>query len=924
MGPPKQAFRPPAPVLKGAMEQNSSQSQSQSQMAKVITNQDQQIVSKEDSFDLLDVALQASIGIICYLRNLLPEDNFENLYISNSHPLKNKTPIELYSLTKEEAEACKANVAAGSSTAAVIRATSDSQPEAESEAKVFTYRKLRKDASSQGKAISKLLEGAKDALLKGYLQSLMLVILLDKDDPINVIETYSFNFFYHKKTGIPSMQVEHRHGDQSTQRLDDLLNKNERLGTPMTHLEVRRIIKHMAKKLVKECQEFPDLPKKRFMDFKLFYNDTAPSGYNAVGYEDSSSEMMVLATEDVNQPPLRYALPDLQTGHHGLSLTALSALDCVPPVPQMTDEPDENEYARRYSYQSEVEENAKRRNVLWNADMPAHDRFGYDPSANDIYTACIDPSKAVANDFGGTLAQPVGRRQMDGTIVDISPTQKGKGKEREIRARSCRGARQIPEETLQMSQPLSQKTPSRGTTNLSQAEHSSSIGTTLFIPQSQSCGGNGTQSYLDNIDEEEEEGVHEDEKPGGSAIPPNSDLFNDTPPSTLLSSQNLAAALKRKVQLNRAKEVDGMDIDEVRPRPKRRGLESIVSSAMKNNGYEPRTKTQTDPTSKPNPKPKSKPQTKPRAKPKPKPKPNVKPQTSNKPKRRAKSNSPKTQQAIKNAQEKVTRQPPAKPEKGKMREKVDCFCGSNDEDIAMVQCEGCGAWFHAICLGFLDTQTASQTTFSCIPCEMRMDKNRSWPKKDIDDAGDQMANLALTRRVMNDIKTVGVLKKQDIPEVQRKFGRTVAQMKALIAEFVEEGLIDEVDNSEVPAWRWIKSSKSYKKFTSYFKYGKGIELEVFEFRKWHSPIQPETDDHSGDPSPTQTQTQSQRQSFSQSSNPIANSQASMVPDSQPGDVDMENRTASQGNSNQNYTPYKLPEIRSSRSERLIDCTDDWS
>nr|XP_019014514.1 uncharacterized protein I206_00596 [Kwoniella pini CBS 10737]OCF53295.1 hypothetical protein I206_00596 [Kwoniella pini CBS 10737] len=860
MGPQRMAFRPPAPVNKPASQKSASQMPAE----RLETQQklDLAITTKDDSLKMMKVALQAHIGIICYLRALLPNGDFETHYISNSHPPPNKSVEDLFYLTRKEAEECYQK--------SIENDKDETQDISGQNSKFFQWRKVRQDGSPQGKALANLIGvGATDAMNKGYLQSLVLAIFLDPNDPNNVVETYTFNFFYNDE-GQPFMDLEHS-------------------------AEVSDKFDHKATGITLQ---------KRYMTVKLFYNDSAPSNYSPPGFEDAIGEEMVIGTHNVNDPPLKIPMREFQTGHHGLTATALTVVDHLPKTlydDESIDGPEK--YARLYGQKAEYEEDARQRNVIWAADLPIHDRAVYDPTAPDVYTATINPHKAVPEDASGGLKQPIGRRGDDGTIVDITPSQVGSGKQRAMRRNACKaaGSRYIPEESIQQSQTLLSRTPLRGrTASLPRAHHGQSLAEDLFIPISQSYSGNDSQAYLGKVPEEEEE-----------------DESNTQP----LSSQKLARDFHEKIALQKRKS----DIEiEPLPRPRKRNIDKIVEASMLQNGYELKARS--------NGKARSVPKTD-------KPAKARKTRTPRKP--RSKIAKVDTED---NKASKKTKAAPAKKrdkrQQSHSQDIIECFCGLNEEIDAMIQCDGCDMWYHAICLGILDRAFAVNRQVLCIACEMKQDKHTKWNRKQIEVAVKEMGTLALTRKVLQEVKRLGSLGSDDLNALSKSLGCSVSELKRIL-EGLTGGLLLQIDkelyadiypaqqasdnNSEVTEWKWLKTPPAVKAFTRFFQYGGGVEKDIFVIRKWHS-------------SESQTQTQSQSLSQPQSSPEPTSSQPDYVADSQGEDAQGELRSDSSSGQNgfsvfnstqnsistQGYTPYCVPTIKSSKAINIIDCTDVWT
>ncbi|WRT63830.1 uncharacterized protein IL334_000755 [Kwoniella shivajii] len=825
-GPAKQAFRPPAPVQKSNTTQSSQQSGSQRGTR---TNQDLAIVSKQDSFEILRVVLEANIGIICYLRNLLSNDDFDLKYIAGSSPPAGQSPSDLYRLTKAEALAADNGQASQLGTLTAP--------------KLFNWFSVKPDETTQGRWLRDRIQvGAMDALQKGYLQSLMLVIFLDDKDPTNVIETYSFNFFYHEHTGIPSMQMEHTvRGSQQSQAGRE--EKQKILGTPMTYLDVRREVKQSATLLIKICTALEDLPKKRFMDLKLFYNNKAPEDYVAPGFRDSSSEKMILGTHHVDNPPLKLSTRDLQTGHHGVALTALNVVHYLPKESEEDDEAPRNDpefYAHRFQEVDDQVQDAKQRIVIWDADMPAHDRSAYDSSAPDVYTASVDPKLATASNIDGALIQPIGKLTEDGDIAVIRPSQKGKDQERATRDKNNKNkkGRTIAEDTLQMSQTLADpfrrkvaQSLSRSASGLFDNEE------TLFDPRSQaSFIGNSSQSYLARIDE-----VDVSEDAGGDV-----EARSSASRAKGTGSQDRGTHLPSQPKKDRLDPISPNDPDSSddrdisQPHRKARKIDAVIAKVEGIKAKAVRT-----------PKAKSDPKSKSRSDPRPKPRSRAKPRKAvpKKPRKKTARNSTPLQ------------------------EQMECFCGSRDELDPMVQCDGCHKWLHSPCMGFMVHQSASQIKLFCIVCEMQKDETHHWTKKETDAAAREMAVLSLTRRTMEGLRKRGAIASNELPALQYAFGCSVRDIHEVLKTLEDEGIAERIAETRSAPWKWAKHDSALTRYAAYFKYGGGVENERFAYRKFH---------------------------MSSQSNTSAILQLNNAPE-----------------------PFQLPPIRTSRSNKPIECTETW-
>ncbi|KAL7418728.1 hypothetical protein Q5752_006411 [Cryptotrichosporon argae] len=188
-----QRFRPPATIAR------------EKQAAAENTQVLDATKAKALSLNVIRTLLDVSISAIAYLRNLLPEENFEQ--------------------------------------------------------KTFS-------AILQGNALLDLLtNGVMDSLEKGYLKSLVVFIFLDHNDPDNIIESYTYDFFYVPGSLLPSIAITTNSAvhDVSMQSVSSI-----------TVGEIKKSLKEFTKRLVHTLKGLDELPEQRYLDIKLLYNDTAP------------------------------------------------------------------------------------------------------------------------------------------------------------------------------------------------------------------------------------------------------------------------------------------------------------------------------------------------------------------------------------------------------------------------------------------------------------------------------------------------------------------------------------------------------------------------------------------------------------------------------------------------------------------------
>ncbi|OJJ40271.1 hypothetical protein ASPWEDRAFT_33619 [Aspergillus wentii DTO 134E9] len=128
--------------------------------------------------------------------------------------------------------------------------------------------------------ILNLLEnGIFDALSKNVLEAVQLTILVDKDTPDHVVESYTFSFRYIKGTGDMGSRLESLSLDPVGCVADMKTTQTARMGLEMI---VRRLITLSA--------FLPTLPNKRNLGIHLFYTDDCPPEYEPPGFAVAPSD----------------------------------------------------------------------------------------------------------------------------------------------------------------------------------------------------------------------------------------------------------------------------------------------------------------------------------------------------------------------------------------------------------------------------------------------------------------------------------------------------------------------------------------------------------------------------------------------------------------------------------------------------------
>ncbi|WVF65922.1 hypothetical protein IAT40_000660 [Kwoniella sp. CBS 6097] len=963
MAPGKQKFRPPKPVQRPPQIDNQTQqaqaqtttlTQSQSQPRTQTQSrlsqsqrQDLKIVNKQESLQVVRTVLEASLSTICFLRNLLPNKAFEWAHIATRDPPPNKSPHELYQLTPDEAADWKAHCeqdqeALQSQQIQSQLSSSQKQKRSKSVGDTFRYKKIEHGGSdSQADKLLGLVSGVMEGVTKGFIQSMAFVVGLDKNNPSNIVESYTFNFFYHP-SGVPGLSLDHARGTEpGTQVLNDF-SKTEILGAPMSHLDVRRAVKPWIKNLIKVCSDLEDLPSYRWVDVKVYYNASAPKDFVLPGFSDSH-DTLTMGTHNVDDAPTKYLLNPFQTGHHGVSVTALTIADQLPlshKAPESYDEDPEERVQRVGQNKFDQEQDAKRREIVWDADRPAHDRLAFEDGSADVYQL-IDPNLAVTADASGTLPQPIGRRDSNGLITPIPAKRKGPSEEtRSVkRAKSHRfSGRTIPEESLQLSQTIPATLTQQGV-SLLQGEKDGSISKSCSLSGSHAGTGSGDNnaeqslSSLGGIPEEEPfPGPQQDEDNpmDGTSAHGHFEKSND----------NTTASSASDKYPQRQTSTSSLSSSRTAVGPSTTAGRMLSDQALVNNlaGVTLSKKTIRSPktTSKPaakkptNPAPKT---VKPRAKPKPKPK-------------TANGDTPVKATPAKAKKQKEPRPKPKTKPKGKATKKpvqqqdtINCYCGVNDEDGPMLQCDGCEDWFHGICMGFFELNAKiRKTKFFCLPCEIKKDRQYKWTKDEVEKDMDTMTDLSSIRRAMGIIQQAGQLGDNAIQELQQGLCCSSTDAATLLRVIEDEGLTVNLAHINAATTvssggrqklikRWSTRLDQVSKFMDYFKPGGGIENEVLRFRQYRMKAAKKTNQRKDPPSSSYSSIRKQDQGKVSQPNDSQGGHHTDLEEQEGGEVSsyaIETNNGALNPSIAGPSQYALPPIRSARANALLDMHDYWT
>ncbi|PKY00797.1 putative meiosis specific protein Hop1 [Aspergillus campestris IBT 28561] len=220
-------------------------------------------LQQQQSLEMVQIMLHVSLGTLFYLRELLPLPCFDDRDLKKAQ----KTNELSYSEFIHEPP------------------TQDS-PEGRPEVPFGAGRRgqplkiIVRGADPNAEMILNLLEnGIFDALRKNVLEAVQLTILVDKDTPENVLESYTFSFKYTGAAGDMNSRLERLSIDPVGCVADMKTAQTARIG-----------LETIIRRLITLSAFLPTLPNKRHLGVHLFYTEDCPSDYEPPGFVGGRNE----------------------------------------------------------------------------------------------------------------------------------------------------------------------------------------------------------------------------------------------------------------------------------------------------------------------------------------------------------------------------------------------------------------------------------------------------------------------------------------------------------------------------------------------------------------------------------------------------------------------------------------------------------
>ncbi|KAH0562398.1 hypothetical protein GP486_002908 [Trichoglossum hirsutum] len=236
-----------------------------------------QALQQCQSLEIIQASVGFSIGCLAYLRDLIPEDLFDRA--TYGHPSSTIYSYEgLAKSTKDSRD-----------TIGIPEGPSGAQGSYRTEGGIF------------------------DALEKNVLAAIQFAIFLDKDNPEDIAESYTFSFKY---------QGDPRRG---TRRLSGMGIAGPS-GQSISLGSARDKLQGFLRSLCTITSLLPALPAERYLTIRLYYTDDCPPEYEPPGFKKCEGNPMYFSeTEDLK---VAKESVEMKTGIHTVSLK-VSAIDTL-------------------------------------------------------------------------------------------------------------------------------------------------------------------------------------------------------------------------------------------------------------------------------------------------------------------------------------------------------------------------------------------------------------------------------------------------------------------------------------------------------------------------------------------------------------------------------------------------------------------
>ncbi|WAQ81917.1 hypothetical protein PtA15_2A230 [Puccinia triticina] len=660
---------------------------------------DTQLMTSAQSLNVVKTLIQTGIGVITYLRGIFPEECFTDDRIG---------PDRSEASTYDD-DAPEGQKKTGREGRGYIR-----------------VKHINRGASKESdRVLDYLDEGAMDAIQRGYLRQLLFAMYLDPNKPRDVIECYTFNITYSKSKEregelVPELEVRDQLRELSLGGKISILNDNDPQQSRKTCGMVKRQVQALIKNLICSTQSLSDIHGRRFLTFKLHYNDQTPLDYEPPHFTAGDVELdrFTFGTSGVEEVPSATEMGRIDTGFHAVRV-ALATISGYLPEPNASDSKaapkGKSPLELREIELKKVREEAKEREIVWDTEMILAPSPPMTPNGFNMMDA-------------QSTAEPIGRRDRNGRFVpfprqDENPNENGKGVVKILKRKATPDANVLPESAMMLNS--TQTEVQTQSTPVSLRPDNLTWSLKSVEPKNKSVQSHGKRDGIPGAEKLNNSAILQEKAAVGSKpeVPNSVDTMEDPIEDGSISTQTLNAA---RVKAN---------------------VESLPDSFDPIESFSPTSATQLKAKVLPVP---------PAAeKSRPKEPEALKAKTDHGGVRKSDSNKKMKSSKIK--------WPPT-------ANKSDiCECRDANDDQDMIRCEICKRWRHLNCYGYTSAKDPRiPEFFTCYRCRIHkgMDLEEIWKREDdINIALEGLRGLCIFRR------TLQIIYKEGIPPALKDLAR---------------------------------------------------------------------------------------------------------------------------------------------------------
>ncbi|KAL2809897.1 HORMA domain-containing protein [Aspergillus granulosus] len=277
----------------------------------LVSGAEQSRREQQQSLEMVKIMLHVTFGTLFYLREFLPLPCFDDRDLKEAQRQKKFSYREFINSN------ANLSPSQGASNAAAGQGKRG-QP-----LKVI----LRGSDPKADMIVDVLETGIFDALSRSVLEAIQLTIVADKEEPDNVLESYTFSFKY---TG---------GAEKLNSRLESLSIEPVGYVTDVKSAQTARVgLESIVRRLITLSAFLPTLPNKRALGIHLFYTEDCPPGYEPPGFAGARDGTINYPLTE-NWQKESQACGTMDSGWHtvGLKVTSLKwvgpEVESIPQIP---------------------------------------------------------------------------------------------------------------------------------------------------------------------------------------------------------------------------------------------------------------------------------------------------------------------------------------------------------------------------------------------------------------------------------------------------------------------------------------------------------------------------------------------------------------------------------------------------------------